>query len=98
MLKQGSGGAYEISGRLTAMVGWASTADFSEQWVWDSSAKEYALNQEVAQKLRSSNPEAYRNMLKRLLEASSRGFWAAPDDVLLNLRQQYEDVEDLIEG
>lgn len=27
MLEQGSGGAYEVSQRMTAMVGWAATAE-----------------------------------------------------------------------
>lgn len=30
MAAQGSGGAYEISQRMTAMVGWGATANFSE--------------------------------------------------------------------
>ena len=32
MVAQGAGGAYEISGRMTAMIGWAATTDFAEQW------------------------------------------------------------------
>jgi magnesium chelatase subunit H len=31
MAAQGAGGAYEISGRMTAMIGWAATTDFAEQ-------------------------------------------------------------------
>jgi cobalamin biosynthesis Mg chelatase CobN len=33
MAGQGAGGAYEISGRMTAMIGWAATTDFAEKWV-----------------------------------------------------------------
>lgn len=39
MLKQGSGGAYEISGRMTALIGWAGTCDFAEKWVFDGAAE-----------------------------------------------------------
>lgn len=35
MAAQGSGGAYEISQRMTALVGWGATTDFREGWVWD---------------------------------------------------------------
>lgn len=35
MASQGSGGAYEISQRMTAMVGWGATSDFREDWAWD---------------------------------------------------------------
>lgn len=34
MAAQGSGGAYEISQRMTAMVGWGATSDFREDWAW----------------------------------------------------------------
>lgn len=33
MSEQGAGGAYEISSRMTALIGWAATTDFTEQWV-----------------------------------------------------------------
>lgn len=33
MSDQGAGGAYEISSRMTALVGWAATTDFAENWV-----------------------------------------------------------------
>ena len=49
--KTGSGGAYEISQRMTAMVGWAGTAEFREQWVFDGAAETYALDPEMAKKL-----------------------------------------------
>lgn len=39
MLKQGAGGAYEISGRMTAMIGWAGTTGFAEKWVFDGAAQ-----------------------------------------------------------
>jgi magnesium chelatase subunit H len=35
MAAQGSGGAFEISQRMTALVGWGGTADFKEDWVYD---------------------------------------------------------------
>lgn len=35
MANQGSGGAYEISQRMTAAVGWGGTAGFAEDWVFD---------------------------------------------------------------
>ena len=33
MSDQGAGGAYEISSRMTALIGWAATTDFAEKWV-----------------------------------------------------------------
>jgi magnesium chelatase subunit H len=52
----------------------------------------------MASKLRELNPEAFRNLLKRLLEANGRGFWSPDDSVLMKLQELYDDVEDEIEG
>ncbi|CAM9969609.1 unnamed protein product, partial [Discosporangium mesarthrocarpum] len=81
MSKQGSGGAYEISQRMTAMIGWSGTSGFAEEWVYDGAAETYALDEEMAAKLRKANPEAFQNILKRMLEANGRGFWDPDDDV-----------------
>ncbi|KAG5190772.1 CobN/Magnesium chelatase-domain-containing protein [Tribonema minus] len=97
MAAQGSGGAYEISQRMTALIGWSGTADFQDQWVYDGVAERYALDPEMAQKLRKNNPEAFQNILKRMLEAAGRGFWSPDDRVLEAIREQYADIEDQIE-
>jgi magnesium chelatase subunit H len=51
MAAQGSGGAYEISQRMTALIGWGGTANFQESWVYDQAADTYALNADMAEKL-----------------------------------------------
>ena len=57
MADQGSGGAYEISQRMTAMVGWGATTNFQEDWTWDQAAQTYALDKDMADKLRKNNPQ-----------------------------------------
>ena len=52
MADQGSGGAFEISQRMTAMIGWGATTGFAEKWVFDQAADTYALDQHMADKLR----------------------------------------------
>ncbi|CAM9821865.1 unnamed protein product [Ectocarpus sp. 6 AP-2014] len=97
MSNQGSGGAYEISQRMTALIGWSGTSGFTDEWVYDGAADTYALDDDMAAKLRKANPEAYQNILKRMLEAKGRGFWSPEDHVLERIQQQYADVEDDIE-
>ena len=58
----------------------------------------FALDESMANQLRDLNPEAFRNILKRLLEANGRGFWSPNDSVLAKLQELYDDVEDEIEG
>jgi len=96
MLRQGSGGAYEISQRMTAMIGWAATAEV-DKFVFDQAAQRYTEDEGVAQQLQRSNPEAFKNVVRRLLEAAGRGMWNADDDTLQRLRDLYSDADDLIE-
>ena len=98
MANQGSGGAYEISQRMTALIGWGGTADFTDSWVYDQAADTYALDAEMAKKLREANPEAFRNIVGRMLEANGRGFWQPDGDKLQQLRDLYELTDEKIEG
>ncbi|MGL5076798.1 MAG: cobaltochelatase subunit CobN, partial [Waterburya sp.] len=44
MADQGSGGAYEISQRMTALIGWGGTANCKDDWVYDQAADTYMLD------------------------------------------------------
>jgi magnesium chelatase subunit H len=98
MVDQGSGGAYEISQRMTALIGWGGTTNFKEDWVYDQAAATYALDAEMAQKLRDANPEAFRNIVGRMLEANNRGFWTPADETLTQLRHLYDVADAELEG
>jgi magnesium chelatase subunit H len=52
----------------------------------------------MAEKLRKANPEAFKNILGRMLEASGRGLWQADGDKLEKLRQLYELSDEQLEG
>ncbi|MDJ0714283.1 MAG: magnesium chelatase subunit H [Prochloraceae cyanobacterium] len=98
MANQGSGGAYEISQRMTALIGWGGTAKFTDSWVYDQAADTYMLDAEMANKLREANPEAFRNIVGRAIEAHGRGFWDADEEKIEKLRQLYQLTEEDIEG
>lgn len=98
MAEQGSGGAYEISQRMTALIGWGGTTDFTDNWVYDQAVDTYVLDQEMANKLREANPEAFRNIVGRMLEANGRGFWDADEEKLEKIKSLYEMTEDELEG
>ena len=98
MADQGSGGAYEISQRMTALIGWGGTANFQDDWVYNQAADTYALDTEMAEKLRQANPEAFRNIVGRMLEANGRGFWDTDDEKLAKLQELYQSAEDELEG
>ena len=96
MVSQGSGGAYEISQRMTAMVGWAATSKV-DNFVFDQAAERYAMDEDIAEKLRNSNPEAFKNVIRRLLEAEGRGYWKTDEETLQKLRELYSEADDMVE-
>ena len=98
MADQGSGGAYEISQRMTALIGWGATSGFAEDWVYDGAHERYVADEAMREKLRRSNPQAFRNVLRRMLEAAGRGMWNADDKTLAQLRALYSETEDELEG
>ncbi|GLC75961.1 Magnesium chelatase [Pleodorina starrii] len=98
MAAQGSGGAYEISTRMTALLGWGATTDFREGWVWDQAAETYVADAEMAETLRKNNPQAFANVVRRMLEAAGRGMWRPSADQLAQLRALYSELDDQLEG
>jgi magnesium chelatase subunit H len=83
---------------MTALIGWGGTANFRDDWVYDQTADTYALDAEMAAKLREANPEAFRNIVGRMIEAHGRGFWNADEEKLQKLRELYNLTEDELEG
>jgi magnesium chelatase subunit H len=98
MLKHGHNGAAEIAHRFTYMLGWSATTEAVDGWVYDRAAETFVLDDAMRQRLEAANPEAARNAVGRLLEASSRGMWQADEATLDRLRELYADLEDRLEG
>lgn len=98
MVAQGSGGAFEVSQRMTALVGWGATSEFAESWVYDQGVQQYVFDEDMADKLRASNPEAFRNVVQRFLEAKARGLWSPDEDVVDRLQDLYDSLDNELEG
>merc|ERR1711871_1582322 len=94
MAAQGSGGAFETSQRMTALVGWGGTVGFSDAFVYDQAVETYVLDEDMAQTLRRNNPDAFKNVLQRFIEASGRGLWDADEALLKKLQAMYQDLDD----
>ena len=48
--------------------------------------------------MKNVNPEAFRNIIKRMLEATGRGMWSPSEEVLQKLQELYDEAEDEVEG
>jgi cobaltochelatase CobN len=98
MQRHGYKGAFELAATVDYLFGFDATAGVVHDWMYESLAKEYVLDETNQQFLRTSNPWALRGIVERLHEAADRGLWEDPDaDVVAALQQVYLDVEGELE-
>jgi magnesium chelatase subunit H len=98
MLKHGFRGVAEIESHVSNTFGWSATAGAVDDWVYTEVARTFVLDREMLERLRHLNPHSARSLVGRLLEAHGRGFWAADENVLAELREIFAGLEDQIEG
>jgi magnesium chelatase subunit H len=79
-------------------VGWGATASFTDDWVYDGAHELYVADEEMREKLRKANPQAFANVVRRMLEAAGRGLWDADEATLQSLRDTYAEMDDILEG
>lgn len=98
MMSTGYEGVREIEKRLTNTVGWSATSGQVDNWVYEEANSTFIQDEEMLNKLMSTNPNSFRKMLQTFLEANGRGYWETSQDNIEKLRQLYSEVEDKIEG
>ncbi|GAA1538396.1 cobaltochelatase subunit CobN [Nocardioides humi] len=100
MQRHGYKGAFELAATVDYLFGFDATAGVVHDWMYESLAQSYVLDETNQEFLRKSNPWALRSIVERLHEAKDRGLWESPDpEVLAALQAAYLEVEgDLEEG
>ncbi|MBI1297324.1 magnesium chelatase subunit H [bacterium] len=98
MLVHGYEGVREIEHRISNTYGWSATTDSVEGWVYNDIAGTFVLDEEMRERMAKANPHATAAIARRLLEADSRGFWDADDEMIEQLKEIYVDLEDRLEG
>lgn len=98
MLAHGYEGVREIEIRVSNTYGWSATTDSVEGWVYEDIAETFLLDEEMRARMAKANPHATAGIARRLLEANSRGFWDASDELIAQLREIYGNLEDHLEG
>ncbi|MCL2583913.1 MAG: cobaltochelatase subunit CobN [Streptosporangiales bacterium] len=94
MQRHGYKGAFELAATVDYLYGFDATAGVVHDWMYNSLAQSYVLDETNQEFLRRSNPWALRGMVERLHEAASRGLWESPDPaVLQELQRVYLEVE-----
>lgn len=98
MLEHGYEGVREIESHLGNTYGWSATASAVKDWTYSQFNETYLQDREMLEKLKSLNPHATLSMTKRLLEASSRGFWQTDSETIEELQELYSELESHMEG
>ncbi|GGO16496.1 cobaltochelatase CobN [Microbispora rosea subsp. aerata] len=100
MRRHGYKGAFELAATVDYLFGFDATAGVVHDWMYESLAKSYVLDETNQEFLRRSNPWALRGIVERLHEAAERGLWAEPNaETLEALQKVYLEVEgDLEDG
>jgi len=94
MRRHGYKGAFELAATVDYLFGYDATAGVVTDWMYDTLARTYALDEVNQAFLKHANPWALRGIIERLTEAADRGLWAEPDaDLMAELAQVYLDVE-----
>jgi cobaltochelatase CobN len=94
MQRHGYKGAFELAATVDYLFGFDATAGVVHDWMYDSLAKEYVLDETNQAFMRQSNPWALRGIVEKLHEAIDRGLWEEPDaDVVARMQQVYLELE-----
>ena len=99
MRRHGYKGAFELAATVDYLFGYDATAGVVPDWMYEQLAASYVFDEQTRSFMQQSNPWALRGITERLLEAASRGLWAAPDAKTLDqLRQVFLDMEGDLES
>jgi cobaltochelatase CobN len=94
MQRHGYKGAFELAATVDYLFGFDATTGVVHDWMYDTLAKEYVLDEANQAFMKQSNPWALRGIVEKLHEAVDRGLWAEPDpDVIAAMREVYLDLE-----
>ena len=97
MIDHGYNGVTKIADRVEYMIGLSATLGGIEDWMWESVAENIVFNAERAEKMKDINIWAFRKIIKRLLEASKRGYWKANEETIKKLEDEYLKTEEILE-
>ncbi|XP_073150057.1 magnesium-chelatase subunit ChlH, chloroplastic [Henckelia pumila] len=98
MMSSGYEGVREIEKRLTNTVGWSATSGQVDNWVYEEANTTFIQDEQMLNRLMSTNPNSFRKLVQTFLEANGRGYWETSEDNIEKLKQLYSEVEDKIEG
>ena len=97
--RHGYKGGLELTATVDYLFGYDATAQVMDDWMYEEVASTYGFDPMMQAFLQEANPWAQNAIAERLLEAASRGMWAAPKPETLDaLRELFLRSETLLEA
>ena len=99
IMRHGYKGGLELTATVDYLFGYDATAQVMDDWMYEDLASSYAFDADMQAFLQEANPWAQNAIAERLLEAASRGMWAAPrPETLAALQKVYLASETMLEA
>ncbi len=84
MKRHGYKGAGDLSRLVDICFQWDATSKVLADWMYESLARTYALDEDMQRFFEEHNPQALLNIAERLLEAAKRGLWEHPKEEMMD--------------
>ncbi len=98
MLSHRHHGGQEIAKRMENLIGLAATTGAVGQKAFDQINRRLVFDDAMRERIQENNPYAMLEIVERLWEAKSRGYWQPDDETLDRLKEIYLGVETHLEG
>jgi cobaltochelatase CobN len=98
MLSHSHHGGQEVAKRMENLIGLAATTGAVDPATFDRVNSRLVFDDAMRCRIRDNNPYALLDIIKRLWEARSRGYWSPDEATLERLQQIYMDAEAYVEG
>jgi cobaltochelatase CobN len=98
MLGHSHHGGQEIAKRMENMIGLAATTGAVDQATFDQVNRRLVFDDAMRERIRQNNPYAMLEIVKRLWEANTRGYWQPDEETLGRLKEIYLGLETHLEG
>lgn len=93
MLAHKHHGGQQIADRLENLVGLAAAAGEVDNAIFERLMDDLILDEKRRRQIAENNPYALMEVMERLLEAASRGYWEVAQDRLEQLKDAYLQIE-----
>ena len=96
-MDKGYDGGTNMMRAVQRLYGWQITSKDVDDRIFDGITRKYVMDEKVREVLKKENPFAVEDLERRLLELEARGLWKADPEVLKELKQDYLDIEGIME-